>query len=324
MDVDTSLLRAFVSTADELHFGRAATRLHISQQALSKRIAGLERTLGVQLFIRTNRRVALSAAGTRLLPAAREALSSIDAALATVSASTVTLTVDVLDEHLSILPMLHQAITRDPDLRPQVTIRPPTTDVAQGLRQGAYDVAFGRAGAIASPWPNDLARALVMLEPIGLLVSTEDQLAQQSSVTLTELAEIPLWFPTVAAPAEWVTLLEELRTEFGLDLDFSGSTMGFEFFLSRIATGTRRATFIGTAMALPEDQRLRVVAITAPAPAFPWWAMWSRRVPARSVYRLLEAMIGTEVPRPAAPDIQRVWLPASDYGYLVEDARKHS
>jgi hypothetical protein len=47
MDIDTSLLRAFVATAEELHFSRAADRLHLSQQALSKRIARLEVTLGV-------------------------------------------------------------------------------------------------------------------------------------------------------------------------------------------------------------------------------------------------------------------------------------
>ncbi|WP_433575511.1 LysR family transcriptional regulator [Nocardia brasiliensis] len=320
MDVDTSLLRAFVSTAEELHFGRAALRLQISQQALSKRVGVLEKMLGVRLFVRTNRRVALSSAGTNLLPAAREALSSVDAALASVAASAVALTVDVPDEHLAILPMLHQALGRDRELHPQVTIRAPDADIVQGLREGAYDVAFGRAGAITPPWPGDLHRALVMLEPIGLLVSRDDQLAQQDSIPIADLGGVQLWFPRVAAPAEWVEYVDELGAVFGLDVDSSGSTMGFEFFLSRVATGARRATFVGTAMSLPEDERLRTVAITSPVPVFPWWAMWPRRVPDSSVYRLLTAMIGADVPRPAVPDPKRMWLPALDRDYLMADA----
>ena len=114
MDLDTALLRAFVATAEELHFGRASGQLFLSQQALSKRIARLEVLLGVQLFERTNRRVALTPAGHRLVAPARDALSQVDAALAAVGAWEGPLTVDVLNEHLPPMRMLHQAIDRDP------------------------------------------------------------------------------------------------------------------------------------------------------------------------------------------------------------------
>ncbi|MFC7585678.1 LysR family transcriptional regulator [Nonomuraea antimicrobica] len=71
-------LRYFVAVADELHFGQAAERLHIAQPAVSRRIAQLERELGVRLLDRSPRRVRLTAAGHRVLVAARDALAAAD------------------------------------------------------------------------------------------------------------------------------------------------------------------------------------------------------------------------------------------------------
>jgi DNA-binding transcriptional LysR family regulator len=76
--VELRALRYFVTVADELHFGRAADRLHIAQPAVSRQIARLERELGERLFDRSPRRVRLTEAGHRVLAAAREALAAAD------------------------------------------------------------------------------------------------------------------------------------------------------------------------------------------------------------------------------------------------------
>jgi DNA-binding transcriptional LysR family regulator len=73
--IDMRVWRQFVAVAEELHFGRAAQRLHITQPPLTQAIAQLEKTLGVVLFDRTRRRVALAPAGEALLPDVRELLA---------------------------------------------------------------------------------------------------------------------------------------------------------------------------------------------------------------------------------------------------------
>jgi DNA-binding transcriptional LysR family regulator len=71
-------LRGFVAVAEELHFGRAADRLNMTQPPLSRQIQKLERAIGVQLFERDNRRVELSAAGSAFLSEARRLLALAD------------------------------------------------------------------------------------------------------------------------------------------------------------------------------------------------------------------------------------------------------
>jgi DNA-binding MarR family transcriptional regulator len=75
-------LRVFVAVAQERNFTRAAERLHLAQQAVSKSIAGLERELGVELLTRTSREVRLTQAGRALLGDAREILAAADDAFA--------------------------------------------------------------------------------------------------------------------------------------------------------------------------------------------------------------------------------------------------
>lgn len=84
--MDTRALQTFVAVAQELHFGRAAERLHVVQQAVSQQIRRLEDDLGTPLLRRTTRRVELTAAGATLLADASRILASIDEARRSVQA----------------------------------------------------------------------------------------------------------------------------------------------------------------------------------------------------------------------------------------------
>src|SRR3954470_7111959 len=80
MNFTLEQLRGFVAVADELHFGRAAERLKMTQPPLSRQIQKLERAVGAQLLERDNRRVVLTAAGQVFLAEARRLLALAEAA----------------------------------------------------------------------------------------------------------------------------------------------------------------------------------------------------------------------------------------------------
>src|SRR5580765_7996791 len=77
--IDLRAWRQFLAVAEELHFGRAATRLHMTQPPVTQAIAQLEKAIGARLFDRTRRSVALTPAGEALLPEVRELLARAQA-----------------------------------------------------------------------------------------------------------------------------------------------------------------------------------------------------------------------------------------------------
>ena len=146
--LDFRLLRYFTVVAEELHFGRAAARLGIAQPPLSQQIKRLEKLVGVELFQRTSRRVALTDAGTTLLVATervmKEMLRAADEAKAVALGQSGTLTVGYV--HLAMLALLPSLIRTFLKQHPHVRMTMhgvPTSTQLEMLRGGAIDVAFG-------------------------------------------------------------------------------------------------------------------------------------------------------------------------------------
>lgn len=193
--------RAFVAIAEELHFGRAAERLRLTQSTLSRALAQLERSLGAQLVERTTRSVALTAAGEALLPHAQEILAMTDRSADLVAAATLGRTGRVRLGFASpstnhVVGSLAREIRhRLPGLRLEL-ISSVLSHV--GLRQvcdGELDIALGRWDAL----PADVASRVIAYERLVLALPEGHHLARRAKVPIREL-ERDSWIVLPSGP----------------------------------------------------------------------------------------------------------------------------
>ena len=142
-------LTYFVAVAEELHFGRAAARVHIAQPALSTQIQALERELGVQLFVRSTRRVELTVAGETFYNRCVRILSDIDmSAQATRSAAGKTVRKirigTIYPATIGVLPaFLSKIAHKYPDIQLQIQSGS-TSDIIRSLESGQINLGFIR------------------------------------------------------------------------------------------------------------------------------------------------------------------------------------
>jgi DNA-binding transcriptional LysR family regulator len=141
-------LRYFVATAEALSFRKAAERLFISQPALSRRIAGLEKELGVRLLHRDRRGVELTEAGQRMLVQAKQVLDTANRAVTTVRTEPGTFQSEIAIglSAGAAARVLTPLLIRLRDERPSVRIELPPCEAVTDLRElrsGELDVIFG-------------------------------------------------------------------------------------------------------------------------------------------------------------------------------------
>jgi DNA-binding transcriptional LysR family regulator len=206
-------LRYFVAVAEELHFRRAAARLHVSQPPLSQQIRQLEHEMGCPLLHRTRRRVELTAAGHAFLRDARALLAELDGAVATArridAGQTGRLRINFVGS--ALLSIVPAAVQRFRAARPDVEIElreRPTADQLRAVSDGIVDV-----GLIRPPIEerDELRSELVMREPTVAALPASHPLAARHRVALRRLAAEPLvLFPRAQAPGFHDLLISSL------------------------------------------------------------------------------------------------------------------
>ncbi|MFJ8040602.1 LysR family transcriptional regulator [Kitasatospora sp. NPDC096147] len=219
-DLHPRLLRGFVATAETLHFGRAAERLHVAQQALSRDVRGLEEALGRRLFDRTTRSVRLTPDGERLLPKVRELLALHDELLGGPEAGRPLLVdlgndVDGLD--LTGVRVLAAAREACPEQELLARFHGGLAAAAGELLAYRLDAAFGRYAGLAPDVRAALVQLPVRCEEMAVMLPLGHPLAGSARVPLAALAGHPVDIcagnPTTT---EWTALGRRLLDAFGL------------------------------------------------------------------------------------------------------------
>src|SRR4051794_20441018 len=204
--MDLQRLRYFVAVAEELHFTRAARRLYLDQGALSTAIRRLERDLGVRLFIRTNRSVQLTHAGSALYPEAVMLLSSaehlMDVARSHRAPATHRLRVGLFLGHHAAAELTQPILSAFRHRHPDVRIEAVDLDLlswAPALIHGFVDVALTRGPVDHA----ELAFTGLFEEPRVITVASHHALAEADRLKVVDLEPLQRehWSVPGSAPA---------------------------------------------------------------------------------------------------------------------------
>jgi DNA-binding transcriptional LysR family regulator len=208
VDLDLRKLRYFVAVAEEMHFGRAAERLHIAQPVLSRQIRSLEHDLGAEVFDRDRRGTLLTPAGEQLLEDALPLLASARALARRVKAagqSTPTLTVGFMPG-ITLTAATAAFAARHPDAVVRL-LRTTWGDQVAVLLDGRADV-----GVVRLPIdPRGLQVRPLFREPRVVMLPVGHRLADRASLTVRDLAAEHLLQDPDAVP-EWRDVALELRS----------------------------------------------------------------------------------------------------------------
>jgi DNA-binding transcriptional LysR family regulator len=293
MDLEPRVLRYFLAVAEELHFGRAASRLYISQPTLSNQIHKLERTLGTDLFVRTSRHVELTTAGRALLTEAPLALAALERAAERtgLAGSGITGTVRLGYTPLAgfeTLGAILAAVERD---SPNVTVIASelySAEIFSRALAGTLDV-----GLALHPEPmRGLHSELLRIESLALLVGKRHRLAEASPIPLASLEnETLLAFPRGIAPAYYDAIIAACE-QAGFQPRVSAvPAPPLQAALARLQAGNEVSLAPASFASHAAAAELGVVArkIVQPEILAEWSIVWSARDRSAAIARLLKS-----------------------------------
>ncbi|MEG3115016.1 LysR family transcriptional regulator [Salinicola sp. 4072] len=195
--MDTQSLQAFIAVADTTSFSLAGEQLHLTQPAISKRIATLEHQTGAKLFDRINRRVSLTEAGRLLLPRARQILQLVEDSRRTLSNLS-----GSVEGSLTLATSHHVGLHRLPPVLKAFTQRYPDVDLDLRFldsEQAYHGVVAGEielAVVTLSPRPNPQVESVpVWIDRLRFVAAPDHSLAARGELALSTLVDYPAVLP---------------------------------------------------------------------------------------------------------------------------------
>jgi DNA-binding transcriptional LysR family regulator len=230
--LDLRQLEYFLAVAEELHFGRAAERLHIAQPSLSQQIRRLEAQVGAPLLHRTSRRVELTEAGAALLREGRRTLRQAERTLAAARAEDRLLVGFTGTAGAGLLTPVLSAYAED---RPEVKVivrELELGDVPQ-LITGGVDVAFTRL----RPGEADLEIEILAHEQRLVALSSRHRLARRATIALADLAPDPFITVPHSHNPRWRSEWLEEQSRHGLPGTIAAEVTSLEQLVTLVAAG---------------------------------------------------------------------------------------
>ncbi|MFE3191844.1 LysR family transcriptional regulator [Nocardia sp. NPDC059240] len=269
-------VRTFVAVAEAGQFQEAALTLSITQQAVSKRIATLEKDLGTRLFARTARGAELTLDGQTFLPHALELLRVAARAAGSVRPGQRGLRVDVVARRIKTSGLLqdfhraHPAIELD-----VVTLEGDLEAAVAAVEAGAVDATFHAVPA-QRRLPTSISATPVIAEPHQVLVGPRHPLADADAVTPAQLAAHRIWMPGLPTSGEVADYYAELAATFDLTIDTSLPIFAKESLLEDLSHSPDLTMLVGegTQYLWPDSYDLRRIPLRDPTPIYPMSLIW--------------------------------------------------
>ncbi|WP_226027191.1 LysR family transcriptional regulator [Streptomyces hyderabadensis] len=305
--MDTEAVRSFVRAAELGQLRHAADELGVTQQAVSKRIAALERMLGVRLFTRTARGVELTLDGQAFLSHARSVVAHADRAVDAIRPGSRALRIDVLGLRSAQAVILHDYWRSHPETPLDVVtlkVDDPRLAVA-AVRAGDVDASF-RSVTDPADLPHELRMIHAFHSPLELVVGPRHPLASARTVTPARLRGHRIWVPGIAPGSEWADFYAQLTCAFDLRVDAAGPNFGNEVLLDILADSDDVATLVGSRdrYVWPAGHDLRRIPVAGPTLAYPL----SLILPRENPHPGLRAVVNHFANLPPLPE--DTWLPS--------------
>lgn len=291
--MDISQLRAFLAVAEELHFGRAAEKLHRAQPPLSRTIKQLERELGTELFVRSTRAVKLTASGEALVGPAREVLDALRRAEAAVRAADdgnvglVRIAFAGTSTHRLVAHLARVVRSQRPGIQLELSSQNFAQPAMKKLIEGETDIAFGRWDII----PAEVSARVVMEDSLVLAVPDTHPLAGVERLSVAQLAGRQF---VSLPPHEGAVLPDRLRR-----LAYTG---GFVADVVQVAPDTQTALALVSAevgchltlasvAANADDPHVVFVPVDASTPDVDLRVAWRHEDPNPAVHAVLKILL---------------------------------